>query len=530
MFPACFHLLSIYFQLFHLINEQVLDQARQAHGLVVLLAGRPYHTDSLIQHQVGDLLAGMGIYVITDDIVRRHSQPAADVHFVEQWAYPTRILDAARWCGKQGRDVQFVELTSFGCGPDAFLVDEVRSLLMRHGKSLTLLKLDDINNVGSMRLRVRSLLESLKLLPVSTEAAHEEQFITTPVFDKIARKRKILIPFFTPFLSPLLPDIMKVAGYDVENLPLSDAKSAEWGLKYANNEVCYPATLIVGDVLKALKSGHYNPDETAVAITQTGGQCRASNYLPLIKKALVEAGFANVPVISVTFGDMMGNYQPGFRMNWLKLMPIAIRSVLYTDCLAKFYYASVVREKEKGSARALAKQYLEKAGQLIRSGRTGEMYDLLAHAAQDFAGISTDVTYPKVGVVGEIFLKFNSFAHQHVVRFLTGQGIEVAPPLLLPFFMQGFVNRENKEKMFLRKREIPRVLTRTLYRLIEKRIAIFNQAASGFRYFVPFSDIYEEAGRTEGIVSGAAQFGEGWLLPAEIIEFTHRKTAAHALS
>ena len=501
------------------VNEQVLAQARQAHGLVVLLAGRPYHTDSLIQHQVGDLLAGMGIYVITDDIIRRHSQPAADVHFVEQWAYPTRVLDAARWCGKQGRDVQFVELTSFGCGPDAFLVDEVRSLLMRHGKSLTLLKLDDINNVGSMRLRVRSLLESLKLLPVSTEAAHEELFITTPVFDKIARKRKILIPFFTPFLSPLLPDIMKVAGYDVENLPLSDAKSAEWGLKYANNEVCYPATLIVGDVLKALKSGHYNPDETAVAITQTGGQCRASNYLPLIKKALVEAGFANVPVISVTFGDMMGNYQPGFRMNWLKLMPIAIRSVLYTDCLAKFYYASVVREKEKGSARALAKQYLEKAGQLIRSGRTGEMYDLLAHAAQDFAGISTDVTYPKVGVVGEIFLKFNPFAQQRVTDWLIGQHIEVVPPLMTGFFLQSFVNREAWGRSHLQRNTLPSSVARWIYKLIWREVERVNLIGARHPFFTPFEDIFQQARAASKVITLNAQFGEGWLLPGEIVSY-----------
>lgn len=179
-----------------------------------------------------------------------------------------------------------MEMTSFGCGPDAFLVDEVRDLLMRHGKTLTLLKLDDINNLGSMKLRVRSLVESLKL---ANESQKQElpikEFTTVPVYDEKYRNRKILIPFFTPFLSPLIPAVMRVAGYDVENLPLSNTESCEWGLKYANNEVCYPATLIVGDIIKAFKSGKYDPSATVVAITQTGGQCRASNYISLIKKS-----------------------------------------------------------------------------------------------------------------------------------------------------------------------------------------------------------------------------------------------------
>ena len=502
------------------LNERVLAKAKETGALAVLLAGRPYHADPLIQHGVGDMLAGMGIYVLTDDIVRGQQMPADDAHFVEQWAYPTRILDAARWCAAQDAKVQFVEMTSFGCGPDAFLVDEVRSLLMRHGKSLTLLKLDDINNIGSMKLRVRSLQESLRLLPdMPQEAPQEEPFATTPVFDKAARGRKILIPFFTPFLSPLLPAIMKVAGYDVENLPLSDARSAEWGLKYANNEVCYPATLIVGDIIKAFKSGRYEPSKTAVAITQTGGQCRASNYLPLIKKALVDAGFGEVPVISVTFGDMMGNYQPGFKMNWLKLMPVAVRSILYTDCMAKFYYASVVREKAKGQARALTEHYLEEARKLILSGHTSGMFDLLAEAAKAFDEISSRKDFPKVGVVGEIFLKFNPFAQQHVTDWLTGQGIEVVPPLMTGFFLQSFVNKEAWSHSHIERSHIPSSLFRGAYRLIWKEVEHANRVCAAYPYFTPFEDIFEQARRASQVITLNAQFGEGWLLPGEIVSY-----------
>mgnify|MGYP003264094664 FL=1 len=314
-------------------NKNILQQTGKGETLTVMLAGRPYHTDSLIQHKVSDMLSDMGVNVITDDLVRQMDIPTGDAHFVAQWAYTNRILKAAKWCATQGKNIQFVEMTSFGCGPDAFLVDEVRDLLMRHNKSLTLLKLDDINNIGSMKLRVRSMIESLKLANADGTEGDVKDFTTVPVYDKSYRDRKILVPYFTPFISPLIPAIMKVAGYDAENLPLSDNDSSEWGLKYANNEVCYPATLIVGDIIKALKSGKYDISKIAIAITQTGGQCRASNYISLIKKALVDAGYTDIPVISISVGSDIDNDQPAFKVNWMKVVPITFHAVLYLSLI-----------------------------------------------------------------------------------------------------------------------------------------------------------------------------------------------------
>jgi len=265
-------------------DDVVAEAANQPDRLVILLAGRPYHTDPLIQHKVSAMMAGMGIDVITDDVVNgKDWLQINDSHYVSQWSYPNRILRAAKWCASQGRNVQFVEFTSFGCGPDAFLVDIVRDLLMRYGKSLTLLKLDDINNVGSMKLRVRSLVESLRMAKDDSIHNENDDFNTVPPFGKKDKHRKILVPFFTPFISPLIPSVLKYAGYEAEALPLSDQSSCDWGLKYANNEVCYPATLVVGDIIRAFKDGSHDPDKCAVGITQTGGQCRASNYISLIK-------------------------------------------------------------------------------------------------------------------------------------------------------------------------------------------------------------------------------------------------------
>ncbi len=498
-------------------NEEICLRARKEHALVILLAGRPYHTDTLIQHKVSGLLAEMGIYVITDDIVRNKPASLGEVHFLAQWAYPNRILEAAAWCGKQA-DIQFVQMTSFGCGPDAFLVDEVRDLLARYHKVLTLLKLDDINNIGSMKLRIRSLVESLKLAKERSRASRAEiPFLTTPIFTGACRKRKILVPYFTPFISPLVPAVMKVAGYDVENLPLSDTESCEWGLKYANNEVCYPATLIVGDVIKAFKSGKYNPHHTAIAMTQTGGQCRASNYIGLIKKALVEAGYDDVPVVSFSFGGIIENFQPGFKINWFKLLPVALHAILYTDCIAKFYYASVVRETIPGEAARLRDLYLQAGVKFVLDGKSEDLLYCLSLAAGDFNRICRQMDCPKVGIVGEIFLKFNPFAQKHVIDWLIAQGIEVVPSLLIDFFMQSFVNQKVDEDSHLVRKSFTHFVYPLVYRHIKKLIGRVNQMAAKFHYFQPFTDIFAEADEARKVINLNAQFGEGWLLPAEVM-------------
>lgn len=347
-------------------NQEVLNEGREKHKLIILLAGRPYHSDPLIQHKVSDMIAAMGVYVITDDIVRQQEISLEKTHYLSQWAFTNRILKATKWAAMQEGDIQYMQMTSFGCGPDAFLIDEVRNLLKRYGKNLTLLKIDDVNNIGSIKLRVRSLVESLNFSLKHSQAKDPEPFVSTAPFTKKDKKKKILAPFFTPFISPLIPSIMKVAGYEMETLPLSDTASCDWGLKYSNNEVCYPATLIVGDIVKAFKSGRYDPANTCVAITQTGGQCRASNYISLIKKALIENGYTNTPVVSLAFGSGIENEQSGFKVNWLKVLPIILASVLYSDCIAKFYYAAVVREKERGQAARLRDLYLDTAQPIIQ--------------------------------------------------------------------------------------------------------------------------------------------------------------------
>lgn len=497
--------------------RRIFDTSRRNHRITIVLAGRPYHTDPLIQHKISGMIAELGANVISDDIVRGDNDtPIGESYLVQQWSYINRILKAAAWTAQQGDDVHFVQITSFGCGPDAFLLDETRDILHRHGKPFTLLKVDDVNNIGSLKLRMRSLIESLH---TDHNTASPTPFVAMPVFKKSDKRKKILAPYFSEYITPLLHPLFELAGYDVEVLPIDNLESAETGLKYANNEVCYPATLVTGSLIKALQSGRYDINNTAVAITQTGGQCRATNYVSLIKRALVSAGFANTPVVTLGVHGNIYNEQEGFNIPWARITPIALASVLFADTLSRFYHATVVREKAPGIAAQLRDHYLQAATTPIRANQPDKLLHLIAEAATDFDNACLNSERPKVGIVGEIFLKFNAFSHQHIPEFLTEQGIEVVPPALLPLFTQSFVNIETNRRLLLKNSRIPTFAIRLLYKYVARQIKRFNRAASAFRYYIPFDNIYEDAERSHEIVSEAAQFGEGWLLPGEVASF-----------
>ena len=512
--------------------------------LTILLAGRPYHTDPLIQHKLSEMIANLGVNVISDDIVRSteaseldsndpsHSQ--AETYLVKQWAYMNRIMKAAQWAAEQGNDVHFVQMTSFGCGPDSFIQDEIRDIMRRHGKPFTLLKIDDVSNIGSLKLRVRSLVESLKSGVRSEELGVRslELGVRTKIFKNEDKHRKILAPFMTEYLTPIIPPILKLIGYDVEVLPMSDEVSAELGLKFANNEVCYPATLIVGDIIKALKSGKYDLQNTAVVMSQTGGQCRATNYAGLIKRAMVSNGFQDVPLLTLgvtaSTGEASGstddkqdyNEQEGFNIPWLKYSQIIITAILYGDAINEMYNACIVRERQPGIARELRDKYMRLIDEPIAQNSAKGLIKLLEQAAEEFDQMTIDREVPRVGIVGEIFLKFNPFSHQYLEQHIIQKGIEVVPPLLAPFFLQEFVNVEVQKHMRLSCTKVPDFVVKGAYKgLIGRRLKQINKAASKFRYFRRFTNIYDDAKEVKGLVSLAAQFGEGWLLPADIVGY-----------
>ena len=499
--------------------KEIWNDAVAEQRLVVMLVGRPYHADPLIQHKIADIVAGFGVDVITEDIVRDAEPAVGQVQSVMQWAYTNRIFKSALWAANAPENLHFIELTSFGCGPDAFILDEVTDILRRNGKNATFLKIDDINNIGSTRLRIRSLIESLKFkhethFEKSTLPVHTKPFLAND------RRRKILVPWFADMYSPFIPAFFQLTGYEAENLPPSNRRSAEYGLKYSNNEICYPATLVVGDFMQALDSGKYNRDEIVLGITQTGGQCRATNYVALMKKAMIAAGFDDVPVVTISTSDGTINEQPGFKIKWAKVAKPALVCVAYADCLSQMYYATAPRERQKGAALQLRDKYIQLGVKALETRDTNRFYDLIAQAADEFTQANNQRTIPRIGIVGEIYVKYNNFGHGNIVNWLIEQGVEPVVPPLSDFFTSFFPSRAARINGNVQKSGTPRLLMDWAEKYVFAAIRKMEKRAASFPYLTAVANPHHRAENASKIINLNAQFGEGWGIAAEFAHFS----------
>ena len=500
--------------------KEVLLKARDSNRYVFVIAGRPYHADALINHKTPEILTSLGCDVISEDSVAEHDVALSNLQICSQWSYPNRLYAAAEFVSTQPNNVQFVHLNSFGCGPDAIVIDECKDILESNGKSYTVIRVDEITATGSVRLRLRSVVESLNLN--RDKALSKVERPTTAIFEKEDKeKRTILAPLLSDIYSPIFSVVFKLGGYKLENLPKPDKQSVELGLKYCNNEICYPATIAVGDIIKALQSGEYDRTKVAIGMSQTGGQCRASSYLSLIKKAMISAGYADVPVISLNSGNIKNNPQPGFKINWIKVLPAAFVSILFADSVAKMYYSVAPREVNNGESLQVRDYYINRMNELVLA-KCGfkEVFDLLKDAVKRFNVIPCRVgTYRQIGIVGEIYVKYNSFGHQNTVDWLLSQKIEPVIPPILEFFMQSFVNTDANVKNHIERRSASNIFMIFLEKLGTHYITKTNNILSKFHYYQPFHHIRHIAEKAEQILKLTNQFGEGWLIPAGIATF-----------
>ncbi len=495
----------------------LLEKSQQERRTTVVLAGRPYHTDPLINHGIPRLLTELGVDVISETAVPLEPGDFSsdDVNVLTQWSYTNRLYASAIWV-KGKENVQMVHLTSFGCGPDAISTDEVGDILRSGGKIHTLIKMDEITNLGAVKIRLRSMLEAIRENRAATEKVIKNSKKPVRLFTDKDRNKTLIVPYFSPFYSPLIPFGFKPLGYRVEILPPQDKTSVETGLKIVNNDICYPAVLVAGDIIKAFQSGRYDPSGTAVILTQTGGQCRASSYVSLVRKGLAAAGLEDIPLIALSDEEI--NPQPGFKIDRAGLFKRVALGIIFADPLARMYLATVVREKNPGTAQALHSMYIAKMETGISNADFNYLLELLKRAVADFNNVDINKDpVPRIGVVGEIFVKYNFFAGGNIIEWLTEQGIEVVLPPIQSFFAQRFVNETYNQDAFL-KRSLP---DRIKYRLLELytkyHLGQIERVMRGFRFYKKTPDLRDLAEITAGVVSLANQAGEGWLLTAEMI-------------
>ncbi len=502
-------------------SQSVIHTSQSENRPMVVLAGHPYHNDPMIESNTSRMLSDLGVNVLTVDALTKLPTAGLDKFVaITQWTYPNRLLHAAQWVAEQKEsDVHFVMLTSFGCGPDAFLIDEVKSHLEAAGKTFTLIKVDDIASTGSIRLRLRSLVESIHQSREERES-RVTRVVQTPRFMNEDRQRTLLFPHFSQDYSPFVKTIFNTAGYKVNFLPPSDTASVRLGLKYSNNEVCYPATVVIGDVLKALGSGDYKPDEVAIGITQTGGQCRATNYIALLRQAIVAAGYPDVPVVAAALGQGPINDQPGFDINARKIITPALLSVMYIDAISQMYSSVAPRELVKGSALSLKQRYIRDVQALIPAPDKSAVLRLLRQAVEDFNAVPChDQAIPVVGIVGEIFLKYNEFSNANIFEWMVEQGVEVKLPPMLDFVLQYFINTEVENQEHLAGNRMTIVVNKLLERLVDRMHRPIREIMDQFRFVHREWPMRQKANAASKILSLANNFGEGWLIPAEISEF-----------
>ena len=512
-------------------QKGLLQQAIENNTMTFVIAGRPYHADPLIHQKTGQILADLGATVLTEDVFLAYPTPQkgegeaggfSKLNIVSQWSYPNRVVQSALQVAKLPQNIQMIQLNSFGCGPDSFLMDEVSSILHASNKNLTIIRIDEISSPGSIRLRLRSLIESLKNVKSEKAAVNSFEGYHIPYTEE-DKKKTVLIPWFADFLSPLIPPLGKLAGYTFKNLPKSDKISAELGLKYGHNEVCYPSTLILGDIIKALQSGEYDINDVVICMTQTGGQCRATNYIAQIKTGLKRAGFSNIPVIAIAAGESFQNDQKEFKIPWLKIINMVVYAALYGDAIQQMFGSVTIREKGKGEAKKLFDFYMERGIESILKNDHKAMLRFLEQAVADFNNIPiTGKEFSKIGVIGEIFVKYNNYAQAYISEWLREKGMEVVIPPVIDFFMQYFVNSRENIKNGVEKGSIwGKALQPVLWNYVNKRIRAVETIMKNFRFYQPSESIYAKAGHASEILNLSNQFGEGWCIAAEVAHYAH---------
>ncbi|MBO1266234.1 2-hydroxyacyl-CoA dehydratase [Proteiniclasticum sp. SCR006] len=482
----------------------------------IVLAGRPYHIDPEINHGIPNLITEYGMAVLTEDSVAHLGTVERPLRVIDQWTYHNRLYRAASFVAKE-KNLELVQLNSFGCGLDAVTSDQVEEILRSKNKLFTLLKIDEGNNLGAARIRVRSLLATMG----ERERHHVEIKDTPityerPIFTKEMKKTHTLLsPQMSPIHFRFVEAALRYSGFNVVVLPDTDFKAVDEGLKYVNNDACYPSILVVGQVIKALKSGQYDPQNTSCLITQTGGGCRATNYVGFLRKALKESGFGQVPVIPLSVQRF--EKHPGMDLD-VKTLNGALQALLYGDVLMRVLYRVRPYEAIKGSANALYESLTEKIIKDLKDPTIKSFNDNIRLIIKQFDELETvDVVKPKVGLVGEILVKFHPTANNSVVNVIEENGCEAVMPDLVDFFLYCSYNNVAKREDL--GGSLGKALgSRAAIGIIEAYRKTMRTALEKSVRFHPPARIEHLAEITKDVVQIGNQTGEGWFLTGEMLE------------
>ncbi|NLL42779.1 MAG: 2-hydroxyacyl-CoA dehydratase [Firmicutes bacterium] len=482
----------------------------------IVLAGRPYHLDPEINHGIPEMINDLGMAVLTEDSVAHLGEVARPLRVVDQWAYHSRLYAAASFVAGE-KNLELVQLNSFGCGLDAVTTDQVEEILSARSKMYTCLKIDEVNNLGSARIRIRSLQAAMAERdkqghqPKDPQPGYRRKIFTK----EMKKEHTIIVPQMAPIHFRFLEKAMALSGYNVVICPAMDKDAVEVGLKYVNNDACYPAIIVVGQLLKVLNSGEYDPDNTSVVISQTGGGCRATNYIGFLRKALKDAGYPQVPVLSLSIQGFEKN--PGFKIT-IPLLHRAMVALVYGDLLMKCLYRVRPYERISGSANALYEKWAKICEESMSSYSPRKFRDNILGIVAEFDALETvEATKPKVGLVGEILVKYHPTANNDVVGLVEAEGAEAVVPELVDFFLYSLLGFDFKYR-YLAGSRIEKAACNALIEIMEFYRGTYRKALAASKRFSPPKLIQEVAKNASKVISLGHQTGEGWFLTGEMVE------------
>lgn len=501
-------------------GEETIAYLKETGKKGIVLAGRPYHIDPEIHHGIPELINSYGVAVLTEDSISHLGEVDRPLVVVDQWMYHSRLYAAASYV-KTIPNLELIQLNSFGCGLDAVTTDMVYDILSKSGKIYTVLKIDEVNNLGAARIRIRSLLSAIKErehkhiqgASIANDAHHRVIFT-----EDMKKEYTLLCPQMSPIHFDILQSSLRAHNYNVEILPNDNKYAVDVGLKYVNNDACYPSLMVVGQIMDALLSGKYDVNKVAVMITQTGGGCRATNYINFIRRALEKAGMPQIPVVSISASGLEKN--PGLKFT-PKLLVSVVQALVYGDVFMRVLYKTRPYEVEKGSANALHMKWNEICKESVKNGKWSEFKRNIRGIIKDFDTLPLqDIKKPKVGIVGEILVKFLPAANNYLVDLLEAEGAEAVMPDLLDFFMYSFYNSNFKAENLGFKKSTAMV-NNALIKVLEycrKEARIALEESTRFTPPVPIKTLADYA---SPIVSIGNQTGEGWFLTGEMVELIH---------
>ncbi|GCD11093.1 2-hydroxyacyl-CoA dehydratase [Clostridium tagluense] len=503
-------------------GEEVVEYIRRTGKKGIVLAGRPYHIDPEINHGIPSVITDFDMPVLTEDSVAHLGIVERPLRIVDQWVYHSRLYAAASFVACEP-NIELIQLNSFGCGLDAVTSDQVQEILGSSGKIYTTLKIDEGNNLGAARIRIRSLKAALNerdksgILPKKEGEVHSRV-----IFTKEMRKTHTLLsPQMSPIHFQFVQEAFNCSGYNLEILPSVDTQAVEEGLKYVNNDACYPTIIVVGQIIAALKSGKYDIENTSVIISQTGGGCRATNYIGFLRKALKEAGFPKIPVVSLNAAGLESN--PGFKFSH-SLVKKSIMSLVYGDLLMRVLYKVRPYEQILGSANLLYQKWVKICKEAVIRGKSQEFKNNISSIVADFDNLEIkNIKKPQIGLVGEILVKFHPTANNNIIDVIENEGGEAVMPDLIDFFLYCAFDAKFKYE-YLGKSKKDKILNNMAIRYIESFRKHMKLVLGHSKRFHAPKTIYELAEGAAPILSLGNQTGEGWFLTGEMVELIESGT------